>query len=241
MKESLISLMERERTRRIKTELSQKWTARHNLVHKVIKDRLKAEPADKFLPPVGTVAAYPPFAAIWLETPIDEEVTADSLKAFLEDLSPITEAWMTSAKAKLLNIMVDSQYSEGAITDLSLATLVFQCAYERCEHTEAMQFPHVLYHKCNSSGYNYGSPLKAFSKETSKMEWSSEYLSLGRIKMATKIVKACGLDPAVATQSMMDDLNPLLERRAISADTSEDETVTKRSIYTWRQAMQVQT
>jgi len=86
--------------------------------------------------------------------------------------------------------------------------------------------------------------MEGFSRETLCRVWTSNFLTVaGGIRDAGAIVRACGLDPGVATRQDMDDLEPLLEHPVHDTEENMKSPIgsrTTRRIHSWRSALRFQ-
>jgi len=133
--------------------------------------------------------------------------------------------------------------------NLDLAILFFLCK----RRDEEIAYPRVLFPSCctqidrrtlGPGGAAMGT-MEGFSKETLCRVWTTNFLTVaGGIRDAGAIVRACGLDPGVATRQDMDDLEPLLEHPVHDTEENMKSRLigsrTTRRIHSWRSALRFQ-
>jgi len=250
MKPKLVSLLEDKRALRLQQELRSKWIRRHMTVCEMIQERKNTLPTDVLPPPDGNIVVHPSMRAVLLDTPIDEPITDEMLNEPFEAISEIEASRQAAAKEELLAQLKALKQSDMLTTaDLDLAALLFKCG--TC--SKWITYPHILFHSCCSTDRQafttkeYGT-LQCFIEVTDQRPWTNTVKEVG-LQLIGDIVRACGLNPDVATQQEMDELDPMLEqpevnrlddiRIASCKWLSEEDRKRKRVAYGWRQAVQV--
>ncbi|KIK59136.1 hypothetical protein GYMLUDRAFT_44891 [Collybiopsis luxurians FD-317 M1] len=147
---------------------------------------------------------------IW-DTPMDEEITAESMKSkFLEHFPLIVDQWRPAKIEELVQVM--QTFRPGAsVSDLHLATTVFECT--KCLPRTLMHYPQMFYHRCCFQNRETNSARMAEIQYIFSNPWSSKSLALSvsGSQIAKGIVEACSLDPTTATIQDLYNANPLIE------------------------------
>lgn len=247
MKDELITLLEEKRNERLAKDRGQRWNTRHTDFNNHIQTYLTPLQPD-ILPPCGTIVSHPVIRSLLLDTPIDTVIiTAEMVHERLHPLLPeITKTWLESAKNILLAKMQEANLKdEVTARDLDLAILYFQC--NRCNST--IGYPGILVHECTGRSYQHDpteqlGSLDEFYARTQTQPWTAD-VRCRNDQWRRAIVQACGLDPDYATQHMMHELDPFLERPTYDAEQNRQEAEyhgvfakPKRTVYTWMHAMQ---
>ncbi|KIK59162.1 hypothetical protein GYMLUDRAFT_245584 [Collybiopsis luxurians FD-317 M1] len=147
---------------------------------------------------------------IW-DTPLDEEITALSMKPkFFEHFPSLLNQWRHAKIRELILIMRESRPG-AAVSDLQLATTVFECT--KCTPSTLMHYPQMFHHSCCFENPETNSARMMVFQPILQNPWSPKFLCLSGSgsRLAAKIVEACSLNPTTATIQDLHDANPLIE------------------------------
>ncbi|KIK59130.1 hypothetical protein GYMLUDRAFT_245559 [Collybiopsis luxurians FD-317 M1] len=150
------------------------------------------------------------FEDLCWDTPLDEEITSDFIKAkLLEHLPRIIDQWKHSKLHELTEIMRRTR-PEATILDLQLTTTVFKCS--QCRNAWLV-YPQMFYHDCCFGNIDANSHRLKEIYYFINGPWTPQYLTLNEksSRVAKTIVEACSLDPMTTTVQDLWDTNPLIE------------------------------
>lgn len=215
--------MEDIRERRLESELRATWSARKDVVVKVITQYVDSLPHNSIHPSKGYISNLDAFKTIYLDTPLEETLTQEHFNDAVLSIPKYTDEWR-AAKDKELVELIKPQRPDVSISDLSLATTVFKCG--TCSQT--IRYPYVLIHdhRWGSNHPTENTHLRNLWDELQFHEQHWEYRNEYSEAIAMAI-RECGLDPNVVTAAEMDGLNPFFEC------TRTDGVFTERWVVRW--------
>lgn len=239
---ALVEYMATEKAARLSRERTNCLIIRYTLLLEVYAEYVAAQTLDFVVPPVADIALSEAFQSLMVDTPYDVTLTAESFTPIVSSHLPaIIAEWQRSKDAELVEIL--AEHVPGAtLAHLQLATTVFKCRGHPIGGVPCNQpltYPRVLAHGCTlslsyewaSEHWHVGSSLGYEEADLAQL-----FTSLGSVPWnykggrtvfsevgasnARAAVKACGLDPEVATVDDMNALDPMLECRTCSGEYS---------------------
>ncbi|KAL1761216.1 hypothetical protein FB107DRAFT_245069 [Schizophyllum commune] len=197
IKDPLISYLQDLKTNRIHRERDGVIDTRKRLVSDLYKKYLSTQPFTAILPCVGEILTHPEISRLVKGTPLDHEVTKDTLRVALEG---IPESYYSSWRARCDDALVEILGANAPATraDLSLATTAFDLNEELTMDT--LSYPHVLVASTITGAYN---GLHNLNSRT----WSAHGLRVARgyRAIAEQVITLVGLDPKTTTAQEMDE------------------------------------
>ncbi|KAL1703344.1 hypothetical protein EV121DRAFT_208201 [Schizophyllum commune] len=197
IKDPLISYLQDLKTNRIRRERDGVIDTRKRLVSDLYKKYLSTQPFTAILPCVGEILTHPEISRLVKGTPLDHEVTKDTLRVALEG---IPESYYSSWRARCDDALVEILGANAPATraDLSLATTAFDLNEELTMDT--LSYPHVLVASTITGAYN---GLHNLNSRT----WSAHGLRVARgyRAIAEQVITLVGLDPKTTTAQEMDE------------------------------------
>jgi hypothetical protein len=166
-------------------------------------------------PLFGDILTHRVFEDLIWDTPEDEELTVDFFSSKLsEHLSQNLDKWR-SEKVKEVVEVVRKTNPSASISDLHLATTLFECT--NCGNQ--MYYPQIFNHPCFNENRSPDSRSNERMTTCSHWKfplsgyglWGSGRLALGDPARINMILEACSLDPANATTQDLDSADPLIE------------------------------
>lgn len=167
---------------------------RRLVLKEVYNDFVASQPLHAIVPGLVDVGLIPQFAAV-INSPLEEDITANHFNSALEKLPTFTADWRASKDAMLVDLM-KIHIPGFQIGDLSLPTTIFKCT--NCRTPTPIQYPRVLSHlhlMCDrrlEGGKIFEDPRRGWSPQLLRFD-SSLYES------ARTIIQTCRLDAATIT------------------------------------------
>lgn len=197
IKDPLISYLQDLKTNRLRRERDGVIDTRKRLVSDLYKKYLSTQPFTAILPCVGEILTHPEISRLVKGTPLDHEVTKDTLRVALEG---IPESYYSSWRARCDDALVEILGANAPATraDLSLATTAFDLNEELTMDT--LSYPHVLVASIITGAYN------GLHNPRSR-PWSADGLCVARgyRAIAEQVITLVGLNPKTTTAQEMDE------------------------------------
>ncbi|KAL1660193.1 hypothetical protein GGF50DRAFT_63716 [Schizophyllum commune] len=197
IKDPLISYLQDLKTNRIRRERDGVIDTRKRLVSDLYKKYLSTQPFTAILPCVGEILTHPEISRLVKGTPLDHEVTKDTLRVALER---IPESYYSSWRARCDDALVEILGANAPATraDLLLATTAFDLNEELTMDT--LSYPHVLVASIITGAYN------GLHNPRSR-PWSADGLCVARgyRAIAEQVITLVGLNPKTTTAQEMDE------------------------------------
>ncbi|KAI0645556.1 hypothetical protein C8Q79DRAFT_910119 [Trametes meyenii] len=214
IKQDLLTHMERVREDRLESEREELIHTRlgflcdifteyeDSLGHNTTPTELRAGFSD--------IAMMAPFREL-VEAPSSQEVTPQDFRKLYRAIPDAMAAWYDNRESEFLDLIPDVIEMPDWTSLFELATVAFEC--RECDRTD-MRWPAVLAHKCGRTFHYYLSDFYVSVVASVSMEhgvrgvWNPEgnvfQFSERRANLAREVIKACGLEPNVATHEEMD-------------------------------------
>lgn len=207
IKRDVIALMSKQNFMLLELDLKDLLLARLKLLERFVSAyylESPRTPAKERMPRFADIAYLPQFRRI-MEAPSASTVTTDMFDALRNELPALIADWQEDATRKLRQIAATAVGIPEGTDPLELAVVMFECS--QC--SSVLQYPSVLGHECN---------VAVFGPETEiyfKFVWDVSYsrtlpveaFDAVDIRIASQIVRACGMDPGTATHAEMETLD----------------------------------
>ncbi|KIK59137.1 hypothetical protein GYMLUDRAFT_44893 [Collybiopsis luxurians FD-317 M1] len=211
IKTELVEWLKKQKEDRLERYRRSTLERRYNLLDVEYLQAMSRHDLRDPFPGKGDIFTSEYFEGLIWDTPLDEEVTAESMKSkLLSHLPLIIDKWRPAKIEKLVQIMQKSRPG-AAVSDLHLATTVFECT--ECSPRTLMYYPQMFYHSCCFNNPETHSSRMAEFYYFFSNPWSSKSLVLSKFgsQVAKNIVEGCSLDPTTATIQDLNNANPLIE------------------------------
>lgn len=161
IKPILLELMENVKDRRLKAEFRDCQKARRSILKEVYQNYAATQPPHAVVPGIADVALlFPAFTAL-VDSPVEEDPTADQFKDALKEIPSFAAGWRTSKQALLFSLM-KKVIPEAKEEDIYLPTAFFQCQFCYKPFNYDRLFLHrclTFFHRTPSEDYDIFSDL----------------------------------------------------------------------------------
>ncbi|KAJ7577440.1 hypothetical protein C8J56DRAFT_899073 [Mycena floridula] len=205
IKPTFVEWMQDAKVNRLRLEAENSKASRYSLLRTLCTTYQSNQPIDNIMPPVPDIALSEDFRAIIEDTPLTTILTIDDFAPAIAELPRIIQEWRSQKDLELLAILQQHD-SNSTLSDLNLATTIFKVSHETC-----IRYPDILARRSTFSIlYDPFRPM-GFRGEGTWNERNVIAYDEDASRNVSAVLKACGLDPVVATRDDLETLNPLIE------------------------------